>query len=79
MSKLQYTDSNNQLGTNKNGIFNTDYCRYCYKNGVFIDNVNMDKFIEMCSQFSSQTRMTNQEMKEYCKVLFPTLKRWKIN
>ena len=31
----------------------------------------------MCSQYVSQAGMTNEEMKECCVKLFPTLKRWK--
>ena len=33
----------------------------------------------MCSKYGSQAEMTNDEMKEYCEKLFPTLKRWKDN
>ena len=69
--------SNEQLGTNNDGSINMDYCKYCYKNGEFIDKVTMEEYIEMCSQFGSQAGMTNEEMKEHCKKLFPTLKRWK--
>ena len=69
--------SNEQLGTNKDGSRNEDYCIYCYKDGEFIDKVTMEEYIEMCSKFGSQAGMTNKEMKEYCKKLFPTLKRWK--
>lgn len=32
---------------------------------------------EMCSRFGTQAGMTNEEMKAYCEILFPTLKRWK--
>ena len=68
-----------QLGKNKDGGINQDYCKYCYNNGEFIDNVSMEKYIEMCSQFGAQAGMTNDEMKEFCTKLFPTLKRWKKN
>ena len=33
--------SNEQLGTNKDGSINMDYCKYCYKNGEFIDKVTV--------------------------------------
>lgn len=69
--------SNEQLGTNKDGSINMDYCKYCYVNGEFIDKVTMEEYIEMCSEYGSQAGMTNEEMKEHCKKLFPTLKRWK--
>ena len=71
--------SDEQLGTNQDGSINMDYCKYCYKDGEFIDKVTMEEYIEMCSKYGSQAGMTNQEMKEYCEKLFPTLKRWKDN
>ena len=67
------------LGTNKDGSINKDYCKYCYQNGEFIDKVSMNEYIEMCSQYGSQAGMTNEEMKDHCEKLFPTLKRWKKN
>lgn len=69
--------SDEQLGTNNDGSSNRDYCKYCFTNGEFIDKVSMEKYVEMCSQFGEQAGMTNEEMKEYCTKLFPTLKRWK--
>lgn len=69
--------SNEILGTNSNQTKNEDYCKYCYENGEFIDKVNMEEYIEMCSKYGEQAGMTNDEMHAYCKNLFPTLKRWK--
>lgn len=66
-----------QLGTNKDGSINGDYCKYCYEKGEFIDKVSMNEYIEMCSKYGEQAGMTNEEMKDYCSKLFPTLKRWK--
>ena len=71
--------SNLQLGTNKDGSINQDYCKYCYQDGEFIDKVSMQEYIEMCSKYGSQAGMTNEEMKEHCEKLFPTLKRLKNN
>lgn len=71
--------SNEQLGKNKDGSINTDYCKYCYENGEFIDKVTMEEYIEMCSKYGSQAGMTNEEMKKHCEKLFPTLKRWRDN
>lgn len=67
----------NLYGTNKDKSINKDYCKYCYKDGEFIDKVDMEQYIEMCSQYGEQAGMTNQEMREHCKKVFPTLKRWK--
>lgn len=65
------------LGTNADGSQNQDFCKYCYTDGKFVDDVDMNTYIDMCSQYGSQAGMTNQEMKAYCQKLFPTLKRWK--
>ncbi|MGN1328535.1 MAG: zinc ribbon domain-containing protein [Eubacterium sp.] len=69
--------SNEQLGTNKDGSINEDYCKYCYENGEFIDKVSMEEYIDMCSQYGEQAGMSNEEMRKLCTELFPTLKRWK--
>lgn len=69
--------SDSELGTEKDEKLNTDHCKYCYKNGEFIDKVDMNEYIEMCSKFGFQAGMTNEEMKAFCQKLFPTLKRWK--
>ena len=39
--------------------------------------MTMEEFIEKCSYFGAKAGMTNEEMKEHCTKLFPTLKRWK--
>ncbi len=65
------------FGTEKTGARSTDYCKYCYQDGEFIDKVSMEEYIEMCSQYGEQAGMTNDEMRAFCTKLFPTLKRWK--
>ncbi len=69
--------SDDQLGTEKDGNKNLDYCKYCYEGGDFIDKVSMEEYIGMCAQYGEQAGMTNSEMKVHCEKLFPTLKRWK--
>lgn len=69
-------DDDKLLGTNKDGSINSDYCKYCYIEGEFIDKVSMEEYIEKCSQYGSQAGMTNEEMKKHCEKLFPNLKRW---
>lgn len=63
-------------GTNADGSTNFDYCKYCYKDGEFIDKVSMEEYIKMCSQFGAQAGMTNEQMRKHCQKLFPLLKRW---
>lgn len=69
-------NNKNQFGTEKDGSINQYYCKYCYQDGEFVDKVSMEEYIEMCSEYGAQAGMTNQQMKEYCKKIFPTLKRW---
>lgn len=64
-------------GTNADGSINFDYCKYCFKDGEFIDKVSMEEYIDMCSQFGAQAGMTNEQMKEHCRKIFPMLKRWR--
>lgn len=66
-----------QFGTNKDGSINKDYCIYCYKNGKFIDDVDVKTYIEMNIPFAEQAGMTEEQMREHCEKVFPTLKRWK--
>lgn len=68
---------NSQLGTNKDGSINEDFCKYCFVNGEFVNKISMEEYIEMCSKFGAQAGMTNYETRMHCKKLFPTLKRWK--
>ena len=69
--------SDDVCGTDADGSLNFDYCKYCYKDGEFVDKVSMEEYIEMCSQFGAQAGMTNEQMKDHCQMLFPMLKRWR--
>ena len=69
--------SDEQLGTNKDGSINNDYCKYCYKDGEFLQHATMEEYIEMMVPFASQANMTGEQMREYCQKIYPTLKRWK--
>ena len=64
-------------GTNADGSKNSDYCKYCYKDGEFLQHATMEEYIEMMVPFASQAGMTGEQMREYCTKVYPTLKRWK--
>ncbi len=68
--------SKEEWGTNQDGNWSEEYCKYCYENGEFKDKVSMEEYIEICSEYADQAGMTKAQMKEYCQKLFPTLKRW---
>lgn len=66
------------IGTNADGSKNNDYCIYCYKDGKFTDKISTsEEYIDYSLQFAEQAGMTKEEMKEHCKNVLPTLKRWK--
>ena len=71
------------IGTNSDGSKSKDYCGYCYKEGVFLQDFNMSQMIEFCTQFTDQINketgwnLTPQQAKAQMQQIFPTLKRWK--
>lgn len=70
-------DDDSIYGTDADGSVNGDYCKYCYEGGEFLHKVTMEEFIDMCSQFGEQAGMTNEQMREHCRNVFPTLLRWR--
>ena len=70
-------------GTNADGNKNTDYCKYCFADGHFLQDCTMDEMIEHCAQFVDEINkqmpkpMTKEEYKQMMKGFFPMLKRWK--
>ena len=68
-----------QFGTNADGSKNEDYCVYCYKNGAFTSNVDMDGMIDFCVPImvAEDSKMTEESARKMLKDFFPTLKRWK--
>lgn len=67
------------LGKEKDGSLNTDYCMYCYKDGAFTTDEDMDSMIESCiphvigGQPYPDADTARAEMHKF----FPQLKRWK--
>ena len=64
------------IGTNKDGSRNNDYCVYCFKDGGFVQDMNLDEFIEHSLQFASEVGMSEEDFRNYCNVKLPSLKRW---
>ena len=71
------------IGTDSDGSKSEDYCSYCYKDGIYLQDFNMSQMIEFCAQFTDQMNeqagwnLTPEQAKEQMRRLFPTLKRWK--
>ena len=74
---------NGDCGTNADGSTNFDYCRYCYKDGKFLQDISMDEMIDHCAQFVDEVNkqmpkpMTKEEYKQMMRGFFPMLKRWR--
>ncbi|WP_135549643.1 zinc ribbon domain-containing protein [Paenibacillus cymbidii] len=74
------TDGNADLhGTNTDGSKNSEYCVYCYKDGAFTADVNMEQMIESCVPHvvAAVQGMTEDTARSMMREQFPTLKRWR--
>jgi transcriptional regulator with XRE-family HTH domain len=71
-------DNTDELGTNADGTWNTDYCIYCYKDGEWVDpNQTVQGIIDYTVPFMTSPSMTADEARELLDKWIPTLKRWK--
>ena len=76
--------TNEILGTNADGTKNEEYCIYCYKDGVFTDNLTMEEMVESCAQYvddynkNTGQNLTQEELKSMLRQFYPTLKRWQL-
>ena len=71
------------FGINADGSTNFDYCRYCYHEGAFLQDLTMDGMIEHCAQFVDQfnkntgQNLTPEDYKVMLRQYYPNLKRWR--
>jgi radical SAM superfamily enzyme len=76
-------DSDEVLGTNKDGGKNEEYCVYCYKDGDFTSDCTMDEMIEVSVKHMKESGMlqaqnkTVEEARAFMYGFFPKLKRWR--
>ena len=74
---------NEDCGTNADGSINFDYCKFCYADGKFLQDVTMEGMIDHCAQFVDEVNkqmpkpMTQEEYKQMMRGFFPMLKRWR--
>lgn len=68
-----------ELGTEKNGEKNREYCVYCYQNGAFTQNCTMEEMVDACLGYAKEAGQEKQPFltKEAMMRWFPTLKRWR--
>jgi len=59
-----------------NGIFNEEYCKWCYVDGEFTYN-NMDDLINFCVGSMANENFTAEQVREYMQNMLPQLNYWK--
>ena len=71
-------ESNELFGYNADGTKSEDYCKYCYENGEFTQNLTMEEMIDACvvHVLSTNPNMTEDGARNMMREFFPTLKRW---
>lgn len=69
-------------GTNDDASTSTEYCRYCFQNGRFTQNTDMEGMIEHCLTFldeynrNAEAPLSREEAATQMRQVFPQLKRW---
>jgi hypothetical protein len=74
-------ESDDVIGTDKDGKKNNDYCVYCYKDGTFLQDVSMEEMIDislghMKEMFKADPDFNAQDALNNMNTFFPKLKRW---
>lgn len=75
---MPLSESSGMFAKEADGKENRDYCMYCYADGKFTADVDMDGMIEACVPFfvEAQPGMTEESARQQMKAYFPMLKRW---
>ena len=64
------------ISREKDGIFNEDYCKWCYADGEYMYH-DMDDLIEVCVKNMASEAFTSEQVREYLKEMLPKLDYWK--
>lgn len=66
------------LGTNADGSKSSEYCRFCYQKGEFIDEVKtLEEKINKMVEVAKKMGVSEEEARKIAEKLIPKLKRWK--
>lgn len=60
----------------KDGIFNEDYCKWCYADGEYMYH-DMDDLIEVCVANMASEAFPSEQARVYLKEMLPKLDYWK--
>lgn len=58
------------------GIFNEEYCKWCYSNGTFKYN-NINDLIDFCAEHMANEQLSSEQIRAYMTDMLPKLNYWK--
>ena len=64
------------ISREKDGLFNEDYCKWCYADGEYMYH-DMDDLIEVCVQHIAGEQLSAEQARVYMKNMLPKLDYWK--
>ena len=64
------------IGRNKDGSLNEDYCQWCYADGTYTYG-DMDDLIDVCVSHMAKEGFSEEQARSYMKQTLPTLDYWK--
>lgn len=64
------------ISKEKNGIFNEEYCKWCYADGNYMYS-DMDDLIDVCVKNMVSEEHSEEEVRSYLKATLPKLDYWK--
>lgn len=66
-------------GHNKDGSLNEKYCKYCFEEGKFTEDMTMAEMIDFCVPIMVKEvpNLTADEARKQMEQFFPTLERWR--
>lgn len=67
------------FGKNSDGSKNSEYCKFCFQNGKFVDEgISVEKKIDKLVEIgTSQLGMSEEQARTMAETQLPQLKRWK--
>ena len=64
------------IGRDADGLFNEEYCKWCYANGEYMYH-NMDDLIEVCVRNMASEEFPPEQARKYMEEMLPKLDYWK--
>ena len=64
------------ISREKDGIFNEDYCKWCYADGEYMYH-DMDDLIEVCVKNMASEAFPSEQARAYLREMLPKLDYWK--